>query len=504
MTGSAAGLRGPVAKRLAAVFALWIAVAVIYWPSSAALSRIWGGPGEFDHGYLILLVSLWLVVRDRERLVAAPVRPAAGALVLAVALSVAWLWFWRAAIQDLHLILMPLILLVALAAGLGWRISRELLFPVGFLYFGIPVWELATGVLQGLSSKANGMLMWLAGMPAMMQGNFIRLPTGTLRIEGGCSGLHTLVVGLAVAALYGEISSSPPRRRLVWLGLMAVIALITNWIRIFIITVAAYRSALRTSLVSQHVWLGWCLFVVAVICFMWLAGRLDRSMDRRIPAERPARESTLPPRGAGAGLVGVAATVACLGILPGLAYSADLSRFQRQSAIIVDWPAAPVDWRGPQSILSSEWTPLFLSPSVEEMQRYVDARGRPIDAFLVAYRAQTQRAKLMGYWNTVLGAEGALQPQRERVVDTPAGRWRETLVVDSAGSRSLIWWHYRIGGRIFVGARLAQLWYGLTAIASPPVSSLTALRVLCGSADCADAHGRLSAAAAELEPTARM
>lgn len=503
MTGAAAGSRGQVAKRLAAVFALWIAVAVIYWPSTAALNGIWGGPGEFDHGYLILLVSLWLVVRDRERLAATPVHPAPGALVLVVALSVAWLWFWRAAIQDLHLILMPLILLVALAAGLGWRIARALLFPVGFLYFAIPVWELATGVLQGLSAKANDMLMWLTGMPAMMQGNFIQLPMGTLRIEGGCSGLHTLVVGLAVAALYGEISRSPLRQRLVWLGLMAVISLVTNWIRIFIITVAAYESSLRSSLVSHHVWLGWCLFVVAVICFMWLAGRIDSWMGRRIPAGKPARESIQPPRGQGVSLMGVGATVACLGILPGLAYGADLSRFHRHTAISIEWPAAPVDWRGPQSILSGDWTPQFLSPSVEQMQRYIDARGQPIDAFVVAYRTQTQRAKLLGYWNTVLGTGGGLRPQGERVVGTPAGSWRETEVVDSAGSRSLIWWRYRIGGRVFVRARLAQLWYGLTAIASRPVSSLTALRVVCRP-DCAEAHGRLSAAAAELEPTVRM
>jgi EpsI family protein len=498
-------LRGPVATRLAAVLGLWLAVAVIYWPSSEALSGVWRGPGEFDHGYLILLVSLWLVVRARARLAAVPVGPAAGALALTLGLSVAWLWFWRAAIQDLHLLLMPVILLVAIAAALGWRISRELLFPAGYLYLAMPAWAQAAGFLQALSAKANGGLIWLTGVPAIMQGDSIRLPAGTLRIEGGCSGLHTLLVGLALAALYGELARESLRRRLIWLGLMTVISLVTNWIRIFVVMLVAYESDMRSPLVKHHVWLGLLLFGFAVAGFLWLAGRLGGSKDRRLPAEIRPQEATraASAQGQGAGLARAAATVACLGILPALAYGADLSLSQRRTPITVAWPAVPADWRGPQPILSSEWAPIFLRPSVEQMQRYVDARGQPVDVLVVAYRTQTQRAKLLGYWNSTLGSGELPQPGSDHIVDTAAGRWRETLVVDAGGTRSLIWWHYRIGGQVFVRALRAQLWYGLTALAAHPVSSLTALRVVC-SPDCSAAHRQLSAEAAGLEPAVRL
>lgn len=495
-------MRGPVATRLAAVLGLWLAVAVIYWPSSEALSGVWRGPGEFDHGYLILLVSLWLVVRARARLAAAPVRPAAGALALALGLSVAWLWFWRAAIQDLHLLLMPLILLVALAAAMGWRVSRQLLFPVGYLYLAMPAWAQAAGFLQALSAKANGGLIWLTGVPAIMQGDSIRLPAGTLQIEGGCSGLHTLLVGLALAALYGELARDSLRRRLIWLGLMTVISLVTNWMRIFVVMLVAYESDMRSPLVKHHAWLGLLMFGVAVVGFLWLAGRLGGSKDRRVPAEIGPQESARTTSAQDAGLVRAAATVACLGILPALAYGADLSLFQRRAPITVGWPAAPADWQGPQPILSSEWAPIFLRPSVEEMQRYVDARGQPVEVFVVAYRTQTQRAKLLGYWNSTLGRAELPQPGSDHIIDTAAGRWREALAVDSGGTRSLIWWRYRIGGQVFVRALQAQLWYGLTALAAQPVSSLTALRVVC-SPDCSAARQQLSAEAVGLEPAVR-
>jgi EpsI family protein len=205
----------------------------------------------------------------------------------------------------------------------------------------------------------------------------------------------------------------------------------------------------------------------------------------------------------GAGLARAAATVACLGILPALAYGADLSLFRKRAPISVEWPAAPADWRGPQPILSSEWAPVFLSPSVEEMQRYVDARGQSVDVFVVAYRTQTQRAKLLGYWNSPLGSAQQPQAGSDRIIDTAAGRWREALAVDSGGTRSLIWWRYRIGGQIFVRALRAQLWYGLTALAAQPVSSLIALRIVC-SPDCTAARQQLSAEAAGLEPALRL
>lgn len=488
-------------SRLAAVYGWWLAVAVIYWPSSAALSAIWGGSRELGHGYLVLVVSLWLVARNRQRLAAAPIRPATGALPLAIALSLAWLVCWRAAAQDLHLLLLPLLMLIALAAGLGWSIAGVLLFPVGYLYLAVPAWDQLTGSLQTLSARVNGVLIWLAGVPAMMDGNLIRLPMGTIRIAGGCSGLHTLLVGLAVAALYGEILRDSVRRRLAWLALMAVISLLTNWIRIFVVTAVAYQTDMRSPLVRHHEWLGWWLFVFAVAGFLWLAGRLGTSWNRRRSREVQTPEALRLPLNR-VRLGRVAATLTCLGILPALAYGTDVALARSQRTVIIEWAAAPQGWSGPQPVRAGEWAPRFLDPSVEDLRRYVDAQGRSIEVFAVAYRTQTQRGKLLGYRNTLLGADH-LYAQSERMVNASTGHWQETLAVDSLGVGSLIWSRYRIGERRFIRGRLAQLWYGMAALANPPVSSLTALRAVCRP-DCAAARARLAGAATELEPAVRL
>ncbi len=501
------GWRALATGRLSIILGLWIAVAAIYWPSAAALNSIWtGSDGDtYTHGYLVLIASLWLLVRDRGRIEATPVRAAGWALLPLLMLSVAWLFSWRAAVQAAHVLLLPVILVVALVAALGWRLARVSLFPVGLLLFAMPVWGALNDGLQILSSKVNGVLIWLSGMPAYMQGDLIRLPGGTIQIAQTCAGLNGFVIGLTVAALYGEIERDPLRRRLIWLAMLASFALVANSVRIFIVTAAAYETDMRSPLVKHHIWLGWCLFAVAVVVFLRVARRLGDAWDRQRPREEPKeqRPSASPPElnAQGPGVTRLVVVLACMGLLPAISYGTDLWRSNTQERVGIRWPEAPQGWRGPVPDTVSEWSPRFLNASAQSLRLYIDPRARPIEAFAVAYRSQTQKAKLLAYGNTLFGGAARLQGRSQRIVGSPAGPWRETAAVDPTGVRSLIWWRYRVGDRLFTQPRLSQLWYGLASLTgSPPVSSLVALRAICSS-DCGAAREQLAAAAAELQPT---
>lgn len=510
MSRSQTGLRAPIAGRLAVILGLWIVVALVYWPSSEALDGLWrGAAGEtYTHGYVVLIVCLWLIVRDRARLAELPIAPAPKASIAVLLLSLLWLWAWSSAIQTLHVVLLPLLLLGAVVVGLGWRTARRLLFPVCFLYFAMPVWVIVNGPLQALSARVNGLLIWLSGLSAFMQGTLIQLPGGTIDIESACSGLHAFIVGLALAALYGEIRGDSLRRRALWLGIMGALALIDNWVRIFVVTVAAYETDMRSSLVVHHYWLGWYLFTASFIGFLWLAERLGGAWDRaggragddardRVPSPggppQPADAARVRAAPSLAGLPGIAVALVCIALLPALAYARDAARSEGHAAVLIDWPSASGEWSGAQRVLSSEWDPHYVHASAESLRRYVDPRGRAVEIFAVAYRTQTQRAKLLDYENALLGDGGRLRPVANRVVSSPAGRWRETLAADAAGARSLIWSRYRIGDRTFVRGRLSQLWYGWVGLVSSPLSSLTALRTVCAPS-CGVARARLAAA----------
>jgi len=576
----------PSTRRVALVLGLWVICALVYWPSARALNALWTSPAQeeaYTHGYLVLLISLWLTVRDRKRLAAEPRTPLTpGALAALLLLSALWLWAWRASIQVLHMMLLPLILYTAIAAALGWRAARTQAFPIGYLYFALPFWSSINFIFQTMSAKVTGALMWLTGIAGYMRGDLIHLAGGTVRIAGDCSGLHEFIVGLALAALYCKMCDLSRRQSLLAIGLMGVLATAVNWIRIFTVVIAAYVTDMHSSLVRNHYWLGWWLFAIVFAGYLWWMGRMPAPAartplaaaepDRAAPATRRAarprpswtkalapaawvafiivfwvwvrsslanreywvswslsagglaallgwlvhrravrrplrpRQPAQPPdpatRVSGNALASVLVTVLVLALLPASAYALDWTQSSATATVRIDWPAAPQGWAGPTPVYASEWQPHFVHPSAESFKQYTNASGQSVQVFAVAYRRQTQRGKLLGYWNKLLGTAGDMHSQAQRIVHSPSGRWRQTRVIDSAGLRSLIWSRYRIGRRVFVDPRLSQLWYGLAALVDSPLSSLTALRTVC-EPNCRAARARLAAASRRVQPRLR-
>ena len=147
----------------------------------------------------------------------------------------------------------------------------------------------------------------------------------------------------------------------------------------------------------------------------------------------------------------------------------------------------------------SEWQPVFHQATLTSHQQYVAPSGQPVEVFVVAYRVQRQGAKLLGYRNSLFDEDNRLRSVDEAIAESPVGPWRQDTVADASGQRSVIWSRYYIGAHAFVRPRLAQLWYGVAAVVSPALSSLTALRAACDS-DCTAAREQLAGTVTQLQP----
>ena len=317
------------------ILVLAVVVAAVFWPSTAVLIQQWSDFVNitFTHGWLILAVCVWLTIHCGRAIAAAPVRPwplAQIALVLAV---FAWLVCYRASIQDLHLTLFPVLFWLAAAAAFGWPVARLLIFPVAFFCFALPSWAQLGNPLQELTVLAMRLLLSVTGPSAVISGDVIHIPNGSFRIEEGCSGLHFMIVGLAVAALHGELRRDPWRTRLMELGLMAVLALLANWVRVYTVIEAGYLSNMRNYLVSvSHYWFGWGVFAVALIAFFWLTTWLTPTTG----AVAPADEAAVTPTAAAdarAELKGLGLAIVLLAILPAASFLARRHIHQRPWAV---------------------------------------------------------------------------------------------------------------------------------------------------------------------------
>lgn len=461
-----------------------LAIAVlIYWPSVAALWSWWTNDNHSGaHGLLVAPLAVWLLYRGRDRLATVPVRPSNLGAALLVICSVAWLVFWRAGLQELHLLLLPVLMGLGVFAALGWSAALAVSFPIGYLYFAVPAWGIFGGPLQDLTIAAISVLAPLIGIHAQINGDLVTMPgVGIIEIASSCNGVNFFVVGLAVAALLGELEQASLRRRALLMIGMGAAALVSNWLRVLIIIDAGYTTQMRHVLVSRsHYLFGWLLFTTVMVAFVWL---LARPPSRRT-SDSGSRKSPSPARWLAYGVAVAAlaaAPLACYVFAPGFAASSSTVAF-----------AAPIGrsgWQGPV-VSTSTWRPQFVGPHSQWAFAYEGPTGG-LEAVVVGYPVQAQGRELVNEENSLLGVPGSLRTVADDTVTQGQPSYIETRAVDEHGGEALIWSEYDIGGRTFVTPFLSQIWYGVSSLRGSPYSVLFAFKAQCAPS-CDVARTRLS------------
>ncbi len=467
--------RGP----LIVVAALVALTVVLFWPTTASLLEEWRVTTNltYTHGYLIAAICVWLLFRERKALAAIQPRPeyrAAFAIALA---SVAWLVAYRAGLQIIHQVLMPAIAWLAVWAALGPAAAKRCAFAIGFLYFAIPVWSQGTFILQEMTVLAVRMMFALTSIPVHFVDNVVHIPAGVFEIVGGCSGLHFFIVAVALAALYGELNRDPLKVRLFLVALAAVIAMVSNWIRVFTIIVAGHLTDMQHFLVRvDHYYFGWFVFAFAMALFFAIARRLPLSES----TEASAGEVTPPGR---VKLAGVAAALAAMIVGPVWSLVASASNASSEPAAL---PVDPGEWRGPLSA-RSRWQPYYPGADAQQRAEYRGTTG-VVTVYVATYASQRQGKELIGYDNSILGKSSAASTSAASLPDLMI-KELEVSVPDEG--RALIWYRYRIGARPFARDITAQLYYGAASLVSRPVSQIIAMRAECVP-DCAQARAAMT------------
>ncbi len=277
--------------RLRSGLAIWVVLlllaATIWLGAAGALASIhesWTAIyGPFAHGYVILVLALVLVWRlwrrDPPRRFETWWAPLA---LLAAATAALWameLVFLNSARQ----VLVPVIVWSAAATVLGKSAGRVLLWPLAFLYFALPQWWVINTPLQELTAAVANALVWLTGVPAYVEDNSFHLPAGIVEVANGCSGLNYLVVALALALFQGLSYLQSWRLRWRLLAAAAVVALLSNWLRVYALILIGYATDMQHYLIRvDHLYFGWVLFLVCMWPVFVYAARLEHSEARPV------------------------------------------------------------------------------------------------------------------------------------------------------------------------------------------------------------------------------
>jgi exosortase A len=454
----------------------------LLWPTTASLIASWEDVDltTYTHGYMIVAISVWLLWRQRAQLAAIPVRPLLLAcLPLAVA-SFIWLVAVRSGIQSVHQLLLPVMAWLAICSVLGVRIAAASAFAIGFLYAAVPFWDSGNFLLQDATVRATDFVLRAIDVPAYVEGNVVHLISGSFEIEGGCSGLHYFIVAVAIAALFGEIRGDGLVTRVKLIAVAALLAVVTNWLRVCIVIVLGHLTEMQHYLVRvEHYRFGWVLFALMMIAFFLIA--------RRMPwRELEPTHVTSPDAGGAHGrlLTGLVVTFAAMALGPAWNVLAPVTPAPGLSAE-AQLPQPSGDWAGP-AVTADSWQPRFIGADHEQRARYIKGDAR-IELFVATYGLQEQGKELVGFGNTLLSAD------TEHVVSqTTAGHGPavELQVADAQGREFLIWYFYTIDSMQTGRDIAAQVGYGIRSLVGSPISSVIALRAPCA-ANCEQSRAQL-------------
>lgn len=281
---------GSVDRRWAVVPVFLAAWAAAFWPAIEQMAGIWSRSGTFAHGWVVLPIVAWVVWQRRPWHGSAPVPTA---LALPAVAGFALLWVAGGVTSSaaaLHLAAIG-ILACGLWCVLGTHLARELAFPIGFLFFAVPMGEFVVPPLMEFTAKFTVFAVRASGIPVYQEGLHFVLPNGNWSVVEACSGVRYLIASFMVGTLFAYLTYSNLRKRAIFCAFAIALPIVANWLRAYIIVMIGYLSGNRLAVGVDHLIYGWVFFGIVILAMFWIGSRW-RDMEHAL---RMTDGWTVPP-----------------------------------------------------------------------------------------------------------------------------------------------------------------------------------------------------------------
>jgi EpsI family protein len=275
-------------NRISSIALAVAALTLCYASVIRALAETWATSYLYSYGFAMVLISGYMLWAKSDRLRNLEPLPDYFFGVPVVLAGVGMLAVGRLA---LLISVQELSLLVALAGFVLLLFGREafacIWFPLGYLLFGIPIWDNVIGSLQppsqDLSARMATSFLQVGGIPVLREGTTIVLPNVTLEVMRECSGVNQLlaIVTMSLSAAYLWLRS--PVKRATLVGFAVVVAYLSNGVRIALVGFLAYRGLSNGDLRGLHLLEGLAVSVSGYLLlfgFLSILSKGERDLER--------------------------------------------------------------------------------------------------------------------------------------------------------------------------------------------------------------------------------
>lgn len=428
-------------KALGLLVFTWAAIALLFLPTARSMVAIWDRSETYAHGYVILPIVLWLLWRDRQRLIAVETRPDARALVAVVLLLLLWLVAWAGGVLVAEQYALVGLWIAAVWALFGPALLKAASFPLFYLLLMVPNGEFLMQPLMDFTADFTVAAVRLVGLPVYREGTYFSLPSGDWSVVETCSGIRYILASLTLGLLYAYLTYRTVWKRVAFAVASLVVPIIANGFRATMIVLIAHYSDMKLALGIDHYIYGWVWFGIVMLLMFWV-GLIWREDIRAAatPEAAPPPSRPRPPLAMAAVLVGLTALAPL--------WQQWLMRPVAPLSLSAPPPAAA--WQASASPFN-DWLPRWIGMDAKLVQHYARGEDRVL-LFVAHYAQQRQDHELINSQNLMVEQEHARwqnvgQRVFRREIGGVAYRILEAKLRTARGERILAWQWNRVLGR---------------------------------------------------------
>lgn len=255
----------------------------MYWATVVEMISLWSSD-SYRHGYLIPVISLILLWRDRIRYAPLSVLGSWFGVGLLASLVLLWIVSKATSVQQIEQLSVVLMISAFALTVLGWNSYRRVWFPLAFLIFAVPVGSSVVPILMDVTTTIAVATLQLLGVPALREGMLVSLPGGTFEVVEACSGFSYLNAGIALGVLVAHLMFRAVWKQLFYVVTVIATFILANGVRALTVMFVGSSSNMQLLVGRDHEFFGWVLFLLAMALMYWVA---EKYSDLDVHAEPP-------------------------------------------------------------------------------------------------------------------------------------------------------------------------------------------------------------------------